>query len=288
MKEFFVDGPMRYASIQYKYLYWEISEIVFLPHWHHHMEIIKLKEGLLEITLIDETYLLEVGDVLIINPNDVHYARKISDQVAVDVYQIDLFRITENLADIQQKFLNEMFHEKRYGIHHQLSPTFNIERFLDKLQEAWVDGNLKDIELTGRRMLSELLRFEKQALEDVGGYKIYKHNLSKLKPSVSMMDHRYVEKITLDFLAEMADLSAIHYTRLFKQTMQFTPIDYLNHVRAKAAMTLLLTTNEPIALIAAMTGLKDANYFSRFFKHYSNFTPTAFRKKFQKTNTFKD
>ena len=281
VREFEVQGQMKFSSMQYQVVDWRLSEYVFLPHWHHHLEILRIIEGTMTMSILEEDFELKLGDIVIVNPNEVHFAQKTSETLVFEVFQIDLFKITENLADIQQKFLNQMFHMHRYQIKHHNPMKLRLDAFLNAVLKHWENESIFDVESLARKMLVELLRLHKFAIEDENQYKIYKHNLSKLKPTVAMIHLRYNERITLDILAEIAGLSAIHYMRLFKSTMRFTPIDFLNHIRVKEAMKLLAYSTLSIADIAERTGLNDANYFSRFFKHYSNMTPSAYRKKYK-------
>jgi AraC-like DNA-binding protein len=276
-----IDGKRQYASIKIEQVIHEMPGMVFLPHWHHQMEFYHMLEGEMLLTVIDESVYMKPGDVVLVNPNEVHSAEKLTPLVQFDIIQIDLFSLTDNLADIQQKFLNQMFHQQRYYLlRHAMLKTRTLP-FLEAIQTAWHEGNVAVMEGTGRLMLVELLRHFKAKHVDQGAYKAYKHTLSQLKPTVSLMTYRYWERITLEVLADMSRISAIHYSRLFKGVMHYTPIDFLNQVRITEARRMLLESDLSITEIALQTGLKDSNYFSRFFKHYNQMTPTAFRKKYR-------
>ena len=61
--------------------------------------------------------------------------------------------------------------------------------------------------------------------------------------------------------------------------MKITFMEYLNKVRMAEAKKLLVYTNFNIGDIAAKTGYKDQNYFSRLFKGMFGVTPSEYRKK---------
>ncbi|MBS7526295.1 AraC family transcriptional regulator [Fusibacter paucivorans] len=281
MYEISIEGKLRYASIKIEQVTNELPGILFLPHWHHQMEFYRMLEGEMMLTIIDETVHVKSGDIVVVNPNEVHSAERITASVSFVLYQIDLFSLTDNLADIQQKFLNHMFHQRRYFLKRDPVLSTRALPFLMTVEAGWRAGNVEAVESATRLMLVELLRQVKTKYPDQGAYKTYKHTLSQLKPTVSLMTFRYQERITLDILAEMTKVSAIHYSRLFKGVMHYTPIDFLNQVRIAKARQLLLTTELSVGEIAFQTGLRDSNYFSRFFKHYNQMTPTAFRKKYR-------
>jgi AraC-like DNA-binding protein len=279
--ELSIDGKLRYASIKIEQVTHVMPGILFLPHWHHHLEFYRMIEGEMVLTVIDEAIRVKPGDIVVVNSNEVHSAEKTTPSVRFALYQIDLFALTDNLADIQQKFLNNMFHQQHYFLRRDPVIRARAVPFLEVMDAAWQVGDIPALENAGRLLLIELLRQVKTKHSDQGAYKTYKHTLSQLKPTVSLMTYRYQERITLDILAEMTKISAIHYSRLFKGVMHYTPIDFLNQVRIAKARELLLETDLSIGEIANQAGLRDSNYFSRFFKHYSQMTPTAFRKKYQ-------
>ena len=56
--------------------------------------------------------------------------------------------------------------------------------------------------------------------------------------------------------------------------------DYISSVKIKEAKHLLTSTNLPIGSICERVGIKDYNYFSKFFKAHTGITPTGYRKKY--------
>ena len=60
--------------------------------------------------------------------------------------------------------------------------------------------------------------------------------------------------------------------------------EYIKNVRMEMAQDMLSTTDEPVSLVAERLGYTDANYFTKVFKKCTGVTPTAWRKRGQKTN----
>ena len=56
--------------------------------------------------------------------------------------------------------------------------------------------------------------------------------------------------------------------------------DYISSVKIKEAKHLLTSTNLSIGSICERVGIKDYNYFSKFFKAHTGITPTGYRKKY--------
>lgn len=82
----------------------------------------------------------------------------------------------------------------------------------------------------------------------------------------------------MDDLAAVAGYSRFHFTRLFKQHEGMSPGHYLQHERLRLSVRLLQTTADPMKLVAAKCGFRDANYFCRAFHKAYGVTPGLFRR----------
>jgi PAS domain S-box-containing protein len=83
----------------------------------------------------------------------------------------------------------------------------------------------------------------------------------------SYINDKYAESITVDRLAEMAQLSVVQFERNFKKVFHSTPVKYINMIRIKAACKLLAETSLDMKTIASQTGFNDQSYFTKqFFK----------------------
>lgn len=82
---------------------------------------------------------------------------------------------------------------------------------------------------------------------------------------------------SLDELAAAAGLSVPHFCQLFRGQTGFTPIDFVNRQRIRAACRLLDTTRETVRSIASEVGFDDPYYFSRCFHRIMGLSPRAYR-----------
>lgn len=103
-----------------------------------------------------------------------------------------------------------------------------------------------------------------------------KRNLQEVK---EYLDQHYLEKITLDGLAEQFYINKFYLTRIFKEQFGVSINHYLLQVRITQAKQLLRFTDIPIEKIGQECGINDANYFSRIFKKVEGISPGEFRKR---------
>ncbi|CAH1197631.1 HTH-type transcriptional activator RhaS [Paenibacillus plantiphilus] len=99
--------------------------------------------------------------------------------------------------------------------------------------------------------------------------------------SIKYMHTHFDEKITLETLAGLAQLTPTSYSRSFKKEMGISPIEYLTGLRMKHAKESLLKNNSTVTEIAAAVGYSNPFYFSQTFKKATGISPTLYLKRKQ-------
>jgi AraC-like DNA-binding protein len=91
------------------------------------------------------------------------------------------------------------------------------------------------------------------------------------------IEQHYMEKITIQNMAEVARMSSRHFMRLFKKMYGCSAMDYLTIYRIKQAQIMMRNDYSPrLKEIAACVGFQDEMYFRRKFKQISGLPPAAF------------
>jgi transcriptional regulator GlxA family with amidase domain len=86
--------------------------------------------------------------------------------------------------------------------------------------------------------------------------------------------------LTVDDLADRANMSARTFARRFKQETGTTPHRWLMHQRILSAQQLLEKSNRSIDWIAESVGLQTAATLREHFRRMLHTTPTAYRRAF--------
>jgi AraC family transcriptional regulator len=81
-------------------------------------------------------------------------------------------------------------------------------------------------------------------------------------------------------LAAVAQLSASHFTRAFKETFGETPLGYVSRQRMRYAQDLMLSSGECLSQIALTCGHCDQSHFTRVFRRKVGMSPRAWRRQF--------
>jgi AraC-like DNA-binding protein len=95
--------------------------------------------------------------------------------------------------------------------------------------------------------------------------------------SIQYMRNHLDEPCSLEELAEVARFSPSHYSHLFKQQTNTSPIRFFIRLKMQRACELLHTTNQTVAAIGRQVGYTDSFHFSRMFKKVIGKSPTAYR-----------
>lgn len=87
----------------------------------------------------------------------------------------------------------------------------------------------------------------------------------------------YREELQVADIAEKFDYNEKYLAKLFQLHLGTTVKGFIIETRLRAAEHLLLSTNEPISLIARNSGFHNEYYFMRLFKEKRGMSPTHYR-----------
>lgn len=99
-----------------------------------------------------------------------------------------------------------------------------------------------------------------------------------LAPVQDYIDENFRNDFPMTVLAEIAGITPQHLCRIFKETMNMRPNEYLTQRRLQEAKSLLQRNELPISEIAVRSGFPDAGYFSTVFRKYEGLSPLEYKK----------
>lgn len=103
---------------------------------------------------------------------------------------------------------------------------------------------------------------------------------SRVKKAMAYIDEHYNKPITIRQLAEMNDLHAVYFGRLFKQQTGFSYKEYLNRIRINNAEMMLASGEASVTEAAELCGFSDVSYFSNLFKALKGYSPSTVIKRY--------
>lgn len=83
--------------------------------------------------------------------------------------------------------------------------------------------------------------------------------------------------ISLQGMADLHFVNKAYLSHLFSQETGMSFVDYVSSIRIECAKRRIASTNDKIYEIAADLKYSDTEYFSKVFKQYTGYTPSAYR-----------
>lgn len=150
-----------------------------------------------------------------------------------------------------------------------------FEDIYSNLENGYGTENLCYDSLCLTHYLSSFLFNDRFAMVDM------RNRQDKVNESILFMRNNLDKMLTLDTLAHSVNLSASHYSLIFRKKTGFSPIEYFNHLKAQKACQYLLFTDLRVKEIADKLGIEDPYYFSRMFTKIMGTSPGEYRLKRQ-------
>lgn len=107
---------------------------------------------------------------------------------------------------------------------------------------------------------------------------VQKEQMQKIEHVLMQMYDSLEKELSITDLAKSCYMSVGHFCHLFKNVVGISPHGYMAYLRIEKAKDLLANTDRSVAEISAATGFSDQNYFSRYFKKKTGYSPSEYRK----------
>ena len=208
---------------------------------------------------------------MVLPPGQVHFNRYITSCVRINIY----FRL-EDLSVNGLLFKPGLM--KRYipskVIHVPSGSRAIIEGLLDRMlaEEKINDADtFLMMPLILKALFIDFERFAVVTLES---------NADKddeIVEAVHYITEHYNLSLTLDGLANKANLSPTYFSKKFHNTTGMGMKEYLTYTRLKHAAMELLSTTHTVTEVAMNSGFSNSNYFKDAFKKMYNVSPREYR-----------
>ena len=246
------------------------------------MEIFQVVTGKVSAQIGTDIVRAESGDILFVPPDTMFRVETVNGSASVRGIIFSSSIIEQNMDKFDAEVFDMFYIQSKsraivFGsdhlVHLQLSSLISVccEEYStrDVCYKLPIRANIYLI-------MATLLRFycgSKNELDRM----IY-HNVLRLRPVMDYINERFKDKIYVEKLAEMINVSPDYFTKMFKESIGKTPIDYINAMRINYSMDLLTNTEMSMSDIADIIGFCNPNYFHKIFKQYMGTSPLGYRK----------
>lgn len=245
-----------------------------VQHYHDAYEIYFQLEGRRYCFVDNICYTLEPGDLMIYKPFDLHY----SESRDVDYYERYVLNFhTEALSILlSNSEINMLLKKLGAGVSHL---SEDQRKIVYAYYEEISKYSLMKGFLAEKLTYSAVLQFLMYIVNHVDIKNTYQSNViaPQIIIALEYINNHYKEKISLDEIAHVANMSKYYFCRTFRTVTGATVFEYINNVRLIKVHNLLIHTQMPIEEIAAQTGFGVGTSLTRAFKKDYGMSPRSFR-----------
>ena len=253
-------------------------------HWHDEIEIIYIEEGEFLIHINWVEYHAKPGELYFVNSQEIHQITALTPSSAHHAILFNPKIIRFEWHDpFGQKYINPLIKGKLKFLTHINDVTFVnaslIQEFKNAL-DAYTTSNPSWSIVVKASLLKIIAILIDSKCMIHANAPIEKDNEKAMiaKTIMTYIQEHYTQKITIDELAQLVNLSPSYFSKLFKSMFEKTTIEYINEYRIEKSCLQLTQTDDKIIDIAFSVGFDNFSYFIRKFKLLKGMTPSAYRK----------
>lgn len=252
---------------------------LFYWHFHPELELVYIEGASAKRHVGEHISQFEESDLVLIGPNIPHLN---FDHGVTTSYRKEVLHIKPNFKeDIlnalpELKQIDRLLELSKYGIAFFGATKIEVGELLKQLHTfepfaffMAVLNILKRLSTSKEFVLLHKTPF------------VNKHNekeQKRLRSIYAFIDERYENKITLDEVASLCNLTKPAFCRYFKKNTGTTFIAFLNQYRVSQAKRYLLS-GKNITETCFSCGFESLSYFNRSFKKIVGENPSNFRRK---------
>ena len=237
-----------------------------LNNQHPYYKLILVPKGTL--TLFDENnkpYVLNENDIALIKPNiknsytqaavsEDYWANFVGAEALLSMLKLDgenifIARLDKNTTGRLIPLFEDVINEAQLGkFAHEASTQLTLTKIL-LLIARFVNGNFGS---------------PRQILD-------------KIKPAIIDMNNNYQVTRSMDYYAQLCNMSKSSFMHNFSKYMGTTPVKYINSIKLKNAKSLLDDSALNISEISEILGFSSSLYFSDLFQKEFGVRPSTYR-----------
>lgn len=241
-------------------------------------EILLVLEGIGKFSLNNKDYILEKGDLLLLNEGESFRMQAQDGVFAVYLCGIDSFQYVNGMLDqLREKPEIEIVKTAKYF---NRIESFCTELYLENKNKT--EGSAEVISAN----LMLLLVYVRRACSGAEHHVLISP-VSMCRQLRDYIDTHFGSPITLRSLADMFFVSPDYVSHVFKSEIGESPIHYLINCRIREAKRLLIYTNMTLREISTIVGYDNMTHFSSLFKKSTGFSPGRYRQEERKKTDYK-
>jgi len=260
-------------------------------HWHPGVELTLVLKGKVRVLVNSGEYIIEAGDGMFINSNVLHYKEPASEGIVSTVNHIfDPSVIAGQYRSVfTRQYVLPLIECQSFDSYIFKGSERKNQDVLLKIQHAYDMTYQKKFgyEMMARNDFSDiwlaLYETAKEKIAEKKGKNTQKEE--RVKYMMLYIHKNFTDKLTLEQIAEAANISKRECLRCFQEVLNITPFHYLMEYRVRKASEQLRETENSISEIGYNCGFSSTSYFTKLFRELRGVTPSEYRKNAKRSIT---
>lgn len=232
-------------------------------HWHASIELVYLLRGQLRFIMNGKSFVIKSNQFIVIPSGVVHAVSNIPNTAYV--MQIPLKVIKPYVSHPELVvFKNNEIHDVNY------KRAIKLIRSFGELQEHQPKGYRFDSQIVFVKLLKIIFTKLNNPSEFV-------KDDNQIKQIIIYVNNHYSKKLTVDIIANLLGYNANYLSRMFKQQVGISLVDYFYLVKLNKLYDDLINTNEPIKTLFKKNGLTNPRTARKHFKDMFGQLPNELR-----------
>jgi AraC-like DNA-binding protein len=246
-------------------------------HQHDYTTLIYILSGSCIYNISGTPYNVKKGSVVICNPGVYHEKRMIPGQ---DILE---FHVGINNLLLEGLPKNHLIPEDIPPVINPVKYELDFTRCCNEIlleQEKSEPGRGLMLKSLVMKLIAILLKeiYTGESVQENSQVNFESSDRTNIVNTIiSYLNDNYMKDISLDKISKNMYLSPAYISKVFKEEIGESPINYLIKVRLSKAYEMLKEGNLPIKAIAKNVGYDDAYYFSKLFKKYYSTPPSKYK-----------
>jgi len=260
-------------------------QLLKTPHFHVDIEIMVIKSGRGRMKCCDEVLEVKTGDVLFFRSMEPHYIFKVDSRYPLKYV---CFTFSKNILVTEKegwidKALLDIIEDKSIDFCNKLALTKEgnnaIRKLALEIEKELLEDASRNSYVIKCKFLEIVTRISvhyKGTPEKPWGNTFHKN----IDRSIVYMNQHLTDPVTLEDLADAAQMGASHYSASFKKIKGVSPWQFFLERRINLAIKYLTDTetNYKITTISDLCGFNSTVNFNKVFKRITGKSPSEYRK----------
>lgn len=240
----------------------------FPDHFHNYYVIGLIQSGKRIMKCDNKTYTVTPDDIILLNPNQVHSCEQIEN------FPLDYFSLNISRDAMEKSFFDITPSPASIRFNTNIINSAELSLMLNQLYQL----TLHEGDPLAKEELYFLLLG--QLFVECSTLVIEKKQNYRFQETVDYINKNHHKSITLQELAKTTSLSKYYFIKVFVKEFGLSPFSYIQTIRINKAKDFI-KQGMPLNEISYSTGFFDQSHFTDFFKRFTGFTPSQYKKIFK-------